>query len=27
VRVQGGYHGGAPNDLDGFHVFIAAVPE
>lgn len=26
VRVQGGYHGGAPTDLDGFHVFVATVP-
>ncbi len=23
VRVLGGYHGGAPTELDGFHVFIA----
>ncbi len=25
VRVLGGYHGGAPTDLDRFHVFIATV--
>ncbi len=25
VRVLGGYHGGAPTELDGFHVFIATV--
>ncbi len=26
VRVLGGYHGGAPTDLDGFHVFVATAP-
>lgn len=25
VRVLGGYHGGAPTELDGFHVFVATV--
>ena len=25
VRVLGGYHGGAPTALDGFHVFVATV--
>ena len=23
VRVLGSYHGGAPTELDGFHVFVA----
>jgi SAM-dependent methyltransferase len=27
VQVLGGYHGGAPTDLDGFHVFVATVNE
>ena len=26
VRVLGGYHGGAPAESDGFHVFIATAP-
>ena len=26
VRVLGGYHGGAPTDQDGFHVFVATAP-
>ena len=26
VRVLGGYHGGAPTGLDGFHVFVAIAP-
>ena len=26
VRVLGGYHGGAPAELDGFHVFVATAP-
>lgn len=26
VRVLGGYHGGAPTELDGFHVFVATAP-
>jgi SAM-dependent methyltransferase len=26
VRVLGGYHGGAPTELDAFHVFIATAP-
>jgi hypothetical protein len=25
VRVLGGYHGGAPTELDEFHVFVATV--
>jgi SAM-dependent methyltransferase len=25
VHVLGGYHGGAPTELDGFHVFVATV--
>ena len=25
IRVLGGYHGGPPTKLDGFHVFIATV--
>ena len=25
VRVLGGYHGSAPTELDGFHVFVATV--
>ncbi len=27
TRVLGGYHGGAPTELDEFHVFVTAVPE
>ncbi len=26
VRVLGDYHGGAPAELDGFHVFVATAP-
>ncbi len=26
VRVLGGYHGGAPTELDAFHVFVATAP-
>lgn len=26
VHVLGGYHGGAPSELDGFHVFVATAP-
>ena len=26
VRVLGGYHGGAPAELDGIHVFVATAP-